>query len=170
MSQAVRKGEKPKTDRPDSNRKRLVFGLIASGIMSFAQPSLANGRPQINCSVENGIIKYGQGDTTHTLQLDIHGVRNNPRMFQNRNFTAMIDGDRLVVAIGGQRVMDGHTILGSLGGSITLSNSYAIPLREPISRRIKDMELGQNDVFTITVADGTEYRVNLNNPFEWIIR
>jgi hypothetical protein len=65
--------------------------------------------------------------------------------------------------------MEGHTILGDLNGTITLSNSYMIPLDEPRRRIIKDVVLGQNDVLTITVADG-QYIVNLNNPFVWIVR
>jgi hypothetical protein len=90
-------------------------------------------------------------------------------MYRNRNFTAVLENDRLVVVIGGERAMEGHTILGDLNGTITLSNSYMIPLDEPRRRIIKDVVLGQNDVLTITVADG-QYIVNLNNPFVWIVR
>ncbi|MGV8084789.1 MAG: hypothetical protein ACP5N9_00880 [Candidatus Bilamarchaeum sp.] len=148
--------------------KKLFFGILTSGIMN-TNPAIGQTN-RVSCAIENGVVKYSDGRTTTSLRLDIDNVQSNPRqMYRNRNFTAVLENDRLVVVIGGERAMEGHTILGDLNGTITLSNSYMIPLDEPRRRIIKDVVLGQNDVLTITVADG-QYIVNLNNPFVWIVR
>ncbi|MFH1520992.1 MAG: hypothetical protein ABID61_05070 [Candidatus Micrarchaeota archaeon] len=118
------------------------------------------------CILSGNTITYA---TTSNHQgksvLDVTVVRIDSLICSDE-FTVMLSPDRAIVSLGAQNVLDGVEMLGFLGNSLVLANSYEVGL--PPVNEDGGIEKARVDgkMLIITSKNGNEWQIDLSNPFD----
>ena len=159
-------------------RSLLKGKLLAAGISLVLCGCAAASAPRINrppqvshlvsswergtCSLRGANLNYGENDSQRQLSLDMHPIEAQ-HIICSRDHTVILSRNAAIVSLGGDGVLSGREMLGSLDGDFVAANSYSLNISCVQDEGIARARLIGDDL-EFSTDTGRHWRINLHNP------